>query len=333
MKGLDLRTICALATIFSAALPAAAQEAPRLSFPAACALGKTCFIQNYVDREDGPGAKDFRCGPLTYDGHKGTDIALPDRAAMARGVPVLAAAPGRVRNIRDGMTDVSIRDSSAADVSTRECGNGVVIVHQGGWETQYCHMRNGSIAVRPGQDVLTGAPLGLIGLSGQTEFPHLHFQLSHLGAIIDPFDGGVMNQAPVAACAMPSADLWMNGVVYAPGGVATAGFAAESPRRETATTDGYAGSALARTAFLSFWVEAYGVRQGDLNRLTVTGPDGAVTLRGALKPSPRTQARQFHAIGRAAPPNGWAPGTYRGEYQLLRDGRVIAQVARTATIP
>jgi hypothetical protein len=328
-----LRKIWTLAAILGAALPAATQEAPRLAFPASCSLGETCFIQNYVDRKDGPGAKDFLCGPLTYDGHKGIDIALPDRAAMARGVSVLAAAPGQVRNIRDGMPDVSIPDDGATDVSARECGNGVVIVHTGGWETQYCHMRNGSIAVRPGQYVRAGAPLGLIGLSGQTEFPHLHFQVSRQGTIVDPFDGGAMNQPPVAACAMPSADLWTNGVVYAAGGVATAGFAAESPQRKKATADGYAAGALARTAFLSFWVEAYGVRQGDINRLTVTGPDGAVTLRGALAPSPRTQARQFHAIGRAAPPNGWAPGTYRGEYQLLRDGRVVAQTARTATIP
>src|SRR5262245_43787628 len=237
MKYLDLRMISALAAVIGAALPGATQEASRFTFPAACALGETCFIQNYVDREDGPGAKDFLCGPLTYDGHKGTDIALPDRAAMARGVPVLAAAPGRVRNIRDGMPDVSIRDGGAADLSTRECGNGVVIVHGGGWETQYCHMRNGSIAVHPGQDVLAGTPLGLIGLSGKTEFPHLHFQVSRQGAIVDPFDGGAMNQGPAAACAMPSSDLWTNRVAYVAGGVATAGFAAETPQRHKATAD------------------------------------------------------------------------------------------------
>src|SRR5262245_27606147 len=137
MKCIDLRMIWALATVIAAAPSGASQEAPRLAIPAACALGETCLIQNYVDRKDGPGAEDFLCGPLTYDGHKGTDIALPDRAAMVRGVKVLAAAAGRVRNIRDGMPDVSIRDGGATDVSTRECGNGVVIVHPHGWETQY----------------------------------------------------------------------------------------------------------------------------------------------------------------------------------------------------
>lgn len=309
---------------------AAAQDAapPRLGFPAACVLGEACFIQNYVDHDTGPGAKDFVCGQLTYDGHKGTDIALPDRAAMTRGVAVLAAATGRVRNIRDGVADISIRDPGAPDIKGRECGNGVVIAHPGGWETQYCHMRQGSIVVKPGQDVQAGDRLGLIGRSGDTEFPHLHFQMSLNGAIVDPFDG----QPQTASCEAPDTGLWASAVPYAAGGIATAGFAAEQPQRAKANEGGYNTTVLARTAFLSFWVEAYGVREGDVNRLTVTGPDGAVTLRGGITPSARTQARQFHAIGRAAPPAGWPAGSYRGEYQLLRDGRVIAQIVREATI-
>jgi len=322
--------LSAFAAILLAA-PAFARDAPpfRLAFPAECRFGDECFIQNYVDHDAGPGAKDFVCGPLTYDGHKGTDITLPDLAAMARGVAVLAAAGGRVRNIRDGMADVSIRDAGAPDIRNRECGNGVVVAHGDGWETQYCHMRQGSISVRPGQDVQVGAHLGLIGLSGDTEFPHLHFQISLNGTIVDPFDG----QPQAVSCGTPDANLWAADIPYGAGGVVTAGFAAESPQRSKANDGGYNAGSLARTGFLSFWVEAYGVCEGDINRLTVIGPDGVVTLRGALDPSTRTQARQFHAIGRAAPPAGWPGGLYRGEYQLVRGNRVIAQFVREVTIP
>jgi len=66
-----------------------------LNPPVDCTLGETCFIQNFVDRDPGPGAADFTCGPMTYDGHKGTDFALPSLAAMRQGVDVLAAAPAR----------------------------------------------------------------------------------------------------------------------------------------------------------------------------------------------------------------------------------------------
>src|SRR6185503_18489146 len=60
-----------LAALAQAAL---AQGAPALDVPVACEMGKACVLQNYVDRDPGPAARDYRCGMLTYDGHKGTDI-------------------------------------------------------------------------------------------------------------------------------------------------------------------------------------------------------------------------------------------------------------------
>ena len=46
--------------------PAAALE---LSLPIACTPGTDCFIQQYVDRDKGPGVRDYACGAETYDGH------------------------------------------------------------------------------------------------------------------------------------------------------------------------------------------------------------------------------------------------------------------------
>ena len=52
------------------ALPAASGwAAPSLSLPLACDIGTACIVQNYVDRDAGPGARDYRCGFLAYDGH------------------------------------------------------------------------------------------------------------------------------------------------------------------------------------------------------------------------------------------------------------------------
>ena len=76
-----------------------------LNPPLACDLATTCFIQNYMDRDPGPGAADFTCHLLSYDGHSGTDFALPGMAMMAAGVDVIAAAPGTVTGVRDGMAD------------------------------------------------------------------------------------------------------------------------------------------------------------------------------------------------------------------------------------
>src|SRR5215831_16772207 len=90
-----------------------ADDAPKFDLPLACPADGGCIVRNFVDEDPGPGAKDFHCGALAYDGHKGTDIRVPDGAAMAKGIAVLAAASGKVLRLRDGMDDVSIRVTGA----------------------------------------------------------------------------------------------------------------------------------------------------------------------------------------------------------------------------
>ena len=85
-----------------------------------CADEVGCIVRNFVDEDPGPGAKDWHCGRLAYDGHKGTDIRVPDGVAMDKGVQVLAAAPGTVLRLRDGMSDVSIRETGADAVKDRD---------------------------------------------------------------------------------------------------------------------------------------------------------------------------------------------------------------------
>lgn len=45
-----------------------------LSLPLDCKFGETCFIQQYFDHDPTQGAKDYRCGPMAYDGHDGVDL-------------------------------------------------------------------------------------------------------------------------------------------------------------------------------------------------------------------------------------------------------------------
>lgn len=122
-------------------LPASAADAPQLALPLNCDPHRTCYIQNYVDLDSGSGVRDFACGAATYDGHSGVDFRVLSAGATSPGVPVLAAADGVVKGHRDGVADIFNRDNKAADVKGRECGNGVVIDHGGGWETQYCHLK------------------------------------------------------------------------------------------------------------------------------------------------------------------------------------------------
>ena len=215
-------TCLALLFFLAAENNRAAAAGPVLEIPVACELGRDCFIQFYVDRDTGTGIEDYRCAGLTYDGHKGTDFRLADLPAMRRGVTVRAAAAGTVHAIRDGEPDISA-DKSDRSVAGREAGNAVVLMHDDGWETQYSHLMKGSISVQKGQRVGAGEALGLIGISGNSTFPHLDFSVRHAGVNVDPFSGG----APAESCARGGVPLWSAAagkkLDYLPGAVLLAG--------------------------------------------------------------------------------------------------------------
>ena len=140
------------------AMPAAdGQGPPVLVLPAQYTPGADCWVVNYVDSDPGTKVLDYACGEASYDGQDGVDVAVRDEGAMRDGVAVVAAATGRVKAVRDAMDDVNFRDlGGRSAVQGRECGNAVILEHGGGWETRYCHMRRGSVAVKAGQIVVQG---------------------------------------------------------------------------------------------------------------------------------------------------------------------------------
>ena len=294
-----------------------------LGLPIACSPGGDCFVQQYFDHDPGPGAKDYRCGARVYDGHDGVDIRLPSIAAQKRGVAVLAAAGGIVRNLRNDMPDQLIADSSSAsEIKGRECGNGVVIVHGHGWETQYCHMAHGSIVVVPGQVVKTGDRLGLVGLSGQTQFPHLHFAVRVAERKIDPF----LPDAQPGQCSprsMPG--LWTPAaaaaLAYRDTEVINTGFA-DAPIAgsdvENAKTNEPSGTSPSFVAF----ARAIGLQAGDAVQITVRKPDGATIASNSITVD-RAKAQFFILAGRKRPPAGWQPGRYAAHFSIVRGGRAI----------
>lgn len=317
-----MRLFASVAGLFLlAAAPVTARDLP-LAQPIDCTLGETCFIQQFVDHDPGEGARDFTCGPLSYDGHKGTDFGLPSFAAMRAGVAVIAAAPGTVVAFREGVPDTGWDES----LTGKECGNGVVVDHGGGWQTQYCHLKEGSIAVEKGQRVAIGTMLGQVGFSGRTEFPHVHLSVRKNGQVVDPFDPDGQ-----ITCGAPDDDsLWSAPPAYTPGGLLSAGFSSAVPSYEavkdgTANEQGLGQSAPA----LVLWGYAFGGRTGDEIALSMTGPEGEVINHTALVK--RNRAQFFRAAGRKAPSGGWPAGTYQGTVSLIRDGALIDSI-QTETV-
>jgi hypothetical protein len=315
-----------------------AAEPPQFAFPASCQLGATCWVVNYVDVDAATGrAADFRCGMRTYDGHDGTDFAVRDGKAMQAGVDVLAAADGTVLRIRDGVAD---REPSADDIKdllagNRACGNGVLIEHGSGWQTIYCHMKQGSIGVTHGARVRSGDVLGKIGQSGAAEFPHLHFGVMHEGKKVDPFTGAAIG---TAACGTNMAvPMWQPtvSITYSPFSLYGAGFASGAPDFERIKQDATGAERLRREGLsaLSFWIAYLGAARGDRIRIEVIGPDKrSFASRDIVQDG--TRARQFYFIGRKAPSEGFAPGAYIGRVMIQRDGKdpLKSEVVKQVTL-
>ena len=112
------------------ASPVSAGDAPRFDLPVACPASAGCVVRQYVDQDSGAGYADYRCGRYSYDGHRGTDIRVPDDILLSKGVAVLAAAPGVVAATRDGIADVSIREGGKEAIKDRAAGNVVLVDHR-----------------------------------------------------------------------------------------------------------------------------------------------------------------------------------------------------------
>lgn len=101
----------------------------------------------------------------TVTEHTGLDLVT------SVGTKVLAAADGVV---------------SSVVKSQKGKGNQVIIDHQNGYKTAYCHLSN--ISVRRGQKIKQGASLGRVGTSGTVFAPHLHYEVIFNGEFMNPID-------------------------------------------------------------------------------------------------------------------------------------------------
>jgi hypothetical protein len=291
-----------------------------LHWPIACEHGADCWIVRHVDRDPGSGRRDVGCGTLTGDDHRGTDIALADLSALARGVAVLAPAAGTVAGVRDGMPDVAIDAPGAPALEGRNCGNGVRLEHGDGWVSQLCHLRRGSITVRPGDRVVAGEMVGRVGLSGETSFPHLHIGVEHEGRQIDPMDGAAVDPEPGCGAVDP---LFVAEPRYIALPLVGAGVAPTAPEDADLLRGWHRERRLPPLApALVVWMQAYGTAPGDELVFRLEGPGGELVVdhRRTLDEG---HARGSYYAGRRRPEGGWPPGRYAGTVEWRRGDKAV----------
>lgn len=300
----------------------------KIGFPLECDLETECYIQQYVDHDPSSKSSDFTCSNLTYDGHKGTDFGLRDPRLLSRGVTVVAAAECRVIGRRDGIVDKIYKSNDAERVNAIECGNGVLIQHAGGWQTQYCHLKQGWVTVAKGQFVRQGDPLGQIGVSGKAAFPHLHLSVRKTmrdkSYVIDPF-------APKGrlSCDGELETLWDPTTAYQAGGLLYVDFSDGIPDFDSIKL-GQASRNLSRNSdALVAFVQGFGTKKNDVILLKINGPAGEFAQQKFIMP--REQAQVTRSIGKKHTAD-WQSGVYTATVQLIRDGVLIDTVTNSTTI-
>lgn len=112
----------------------------------------------------------------SYSGHTGVDINIG-----VVGKPVLAVDNGRV------IISTAKRNSQGNYVSY---GEYIVLQHQtdegSNILTYYCHMSPNSRMVNAGDMVEKGQQIGVVGTTGNSSGPHLHFEVRQGGLVINP---------------------------------------------------------------------------------------------------------------------------------------------------
>lgn len=295
-------------------------NAPKLEMPVDCELGENCWIVNYVDVDPSEDIRaDFTCNPRTYEGHKGTDFGLADRRTMEAGINVLSATSGTVSRVRNNVPDRPALKGMPYDVEEgKECGNGILVdLPQKGWKIAYCHMKESSITVKPGDKIKAGDKIGLIGQSGNADFPHLHISIYHDNITIDPFTG----QTDTKGCNQEAHTLWKDteAVSYSPVDIYAAGFENAQPVFDQIKIDASAKEFIAVDSdIITLWASFYGVKKDDIIEMEILTPRGESYAARQFVMS-KDRAQQFYFIGRKTRSAPLMIGVYTGDIKLSRE--------------
>ncbi len=304
-----------------------------LSLPAQCDLGTTCFMQQYPDMDAGAGTADPLCGSQSYDGHKGTDLRILSLKDMEKGYAVIAVADGKVLRVRDGETDHLVEtEEDRVKISGKECGNGLVMQLEDGYEVQYCHLRKGSLAVKPGTDVRKGDRLGDVGSSGLAQFPHVHITVSRNGETLDPLTGRKLSEGCTQTF-QQNASLFSPVIVekldLKKPDILASGLAGKPIDHQSLVNDGPPPQVSSSDGVFVAWSWFANLRKGDVIKLVLKDDKGNILVDHTSKPLDRDKATYSAFAGRK---RTLSAGRYEVSVSVLQDDAVLRSTVSTVTV-
>ena len=239
------------------------------------------YVAAYVDQNNATGAfSDYNCGSNTYDGHKGTDIAIgpfPFYKMDNSQVEVIAAAAGTIIAKHDGEYDRNCVGSGSALTA-----NSLIIQHSDGSYALYWHMKANSLTSKTvNQTVAAGEYLGVVGSSGSSGGPHLHFEVwagSTQSTMNDPFSGtcNTINPNSWWASQKPYTEPGViKSSVHTTDVVLPACPATETPNESTSFTIPFQGLGLA-PGYAKFYAYVRNSTSGGVTSMSILNPNNSV---------------------------------------------------------
>lgn len=128
------------------------------------------FNGKYTHKDEWQHAWDFIIHDNEGKEHQGEATQLSDYYCYEKSI--LAPADGTIIEIIDSVNDNSVGETNLKD----NWGNSIVIQHAQGLYSQMSHIKKGSFKVTKGSFVKKGQIIAVVGNSGRSPFPHLHFQ-------------------------------------------------------------------------------------------------------------------------------------------------------------
>jgi len=180
---------------------------------------KTWYVSNQVDLNMNIDTSmldtailDYNCGMRSYDtaptyNHDGTDIVIyphPYIKMNNNAVEVIAAATGVI------VAKVDTNGDKNCVWGTGRSSNNLTLLHVDGSKARYVHLKRLSLTTKViGDTIVQGEYIGIVGSSGNSTVPHLHFELENAsGQEIDPFFG------PCSDISLTTASWWANQIPY-----------------------------------------------------------------------------------------------------------------------
>ncbi len=272
--------------------------------------GVSAFVDHNPSSPDW--LRDYVCGTRTYDmagyNHRGTDFftwpfgwSKMDNAE----VEIVAAAPGTIVFRQDGNADRSCAVNGNA-------WNAVFLQHADGSVTWYGHMKRNSVTAKPvGSTVASGEYLGIVGSSGNSTGPHLHFELHDQGGgLIDPYAGSCNNVASWWVAQRPYYDSAINSLTT--GSAAPVFPSCPNPETSNAKDQFNRGDTIYFTTY--YRDQLYGQQ----SQYAVYKPDGTVFRSWTGTPSVSFYAASYwyrsYALAANAPYGRW-------RFEVVYDGK------------